>query len=77
MQLTGLIAKLDFDGIWEFINNHVLDNTLENERDTVSILDIQEWDGIKKLLIKKRLTRTDYRMPKDASPHTSYNFLMG
>lgn len=34
MQLTGLIAKLDFDGIWEFINNHVLDNTLENERDT-------------------------------------------
>ena len=33
-QLSSLIAELDFDGIWEFINNHVLDNTLENERDT-------------------------------------------
>jgi hypothetical protein len=34
-QLGDLIGKLDFDGIWEFINNYVLDNTLENERDTV------------------------------------------
>jgi CRISPR/Cas system-associated endonuclease/helicase Cas3 len=60
-QLDDLIAKLDFDGIWEFINSHVLDNTLENERDTVLIPDIQEWDGIKSLLMKKRLTKTDYR----------------
>ncbi|MDQ6862626.1 MAG: hypothetical protein M3044_02260 [Thermoproteota archaeon] len=60
-QLDDLIAKLDFDGVWEFINSHVLDNTLENERDTVLIPDIQEWDGIKSLLMKKRLTKTDYR----------------
>ena len=60
-QLGDLIGKLDFDGIWEFINNHVLDNTLENERDTVLIPDMHEWDGIKKLLMKKRLSKTDYR----------------
>jgi CRISPR/Cas system-associated endonuclease/helicase Cas3 len=60
-QLGDLIAKLDFDGIWEFINNHVLDNTLENERDIVLIPDMHEWDEIKKLLMKKRLSKTDYR----------------
>jgi hypothetical protein len=27
----------------------------------VLIPDIQEWDGIKKLLMKKRLSKTDYR----------------
>jgi CRISPR-associated helicase Cas3/CRISPR-associated endonuclease Cas3-HD len=75
-QLGDLIAKLDFDGIWEFINNHVLDNTLENERDTVLIPDIQEWDGIKKLLMKKKLTKTDYRTFSNISaslPRKVYN----
>jgi CRISPR-associated endonuclease/helicase Cas3 len=60
-QLDGLIARLDFDGIWDFINSHVLDNTLENERDTVLIPDIHEWDKIKELLMKTKLSKTDYR----------------
>jgi hypothetical protein len=59
--LDERIAKLDFDGIWEFINNHVLDNALENERDIVLIPDVQEWDEIKQILMKKRLTKSDYR----------------
>lgn len=61
-QLDDLIAKLDYDRIWEFINNHVLDRAMENERDTVLIPEAREWDGIKQHLMKKRLTRTDYRM---------------
>jgi len=60
-ELDDYIAKLDFDKIWEFINNHVLDNALENERDTVLIPEVEEWDGIKQRLMKKRLTKTDYR----------------
>jgi CRISPR-associated helicase Cas3 len=60
-QIDGLIERLDFDGIWDFINSHVLDNTLENERDTLLIPDIHEWDKIKELLMKTKLSKTDYR----------------
>ncbi|MGC2427010.1 MAG: hypothetical protein WA421_08245, partial [Nitrososphaeraceae archaeon] len=60
-ELERHISQLDFDKIWEFINNHVLDSALENERDIVLIPDIQEWDEIKQILSQKRLTRTSYR----------------
>ncbi len=60
-ELDDHIAKLNFDLIWEFINNHVLDKSLENERDTVLIPEVEEWEGIKQRLMKTRLTKTDYR----------------
>jgi hypothetical protein len=46
-ELEFHLSRLDFDKVWEFINNYVLDNALENERDTVLIPDLDEWDEIK------------------------------
>jgi hypothetical protein len=43
------------------LHSHVLDNTLENERDTVLIPDMHEWDEIKRLLMKTKFSKTDYR----------------
>ena len=66
-ELEYHISRLDFDKIWEFINNHVLDKALENERDIVLIPDMQEWDEIKQILTQKKLTRTGYRRFADIS----------
>ena len=66
-ELEHHISHLDFDKIWEFINNHVLDSALENERDIVLIPDIQEWHEIKQILSQKKLTRTSYRRFADIS----------
>jgi hypothetical protein len=57
-QLNEYIAKLDFDEVWTFINNHIF---LDEERDSVLIPDIQDWDNIREILLKKKLTKTDYR----------------
>jgi CRISPR/Cas system-associated endonuclease/helicase Cas3 len=56
-ELDDRMTKLDFDGIWEFISKYVL----EDERDPVLIPDLKDWDEVKELLMKKRLTKTDYR----------------
>ena len=56
-ELDDRITKLDFDGIWEFISKYVL----EDERDPVLIPDLKDWDEVKELLMKKRLTKSDYR----------------
>jgi CRISPR-associated endonuclease/helicase Cas3 len=66
-ELERHTSQLDFDKIWEFINNHVLDSALENERDIVLIPDIQEWDEIKQILSQKKLTKTSYRRFADIS----------
>lgn len=60
-ELEYYISQLDFDKIWKFINNHILDSALENERDTVLIPDVQGWDEVKQILTQKKLTRTSYR----------------
>jgi len=56
-ELDDRITKLDFDGIWEFMSKYVL----EDERDPVFIPDLKDWDEVKELLMKKRLTKSDYR----------------
>jgi CRISPR-associated endonuclease/helicase Cas3 len=56
-KLDERITKLDFDGVWEFISKYVL----EDERDPVLIPELRDWNEVKELLMKKRLTKTDYR----------------
>jgi CRISPR/Cas system-associated endonuclease/helicase Cas3 len=73
-ELDDCIAKLDFDGIWEFINNHVF---LEEDRDTVLIPESEHWNKIKEILVKKdlRLTKAEFRMFSNISaslPKTIY-----
>ena len=73
-ELNNRIAKLDFDGIWEFINNHVF---LEEDRDTVLIPESEQWNKIKEILIRKdfRLTKAEFRMFSSISaslPKTIY-----
>ncbi len=63
----SIIFQLDFDKVWEFINNHVLDKALENERDTVLIPNLQEWDEIKQIVMKNRLTKSSYGRLADIS----------
>jgi CRISPR-associated endonuclease/helicase Cas3 len=59
-QLNDLITKLDFGGIWDFINGHVLD---DDDRDTILVPDKEEWDNIKqRILLKDKLTKSDYRV---------------
>jgi CRISPR-associated endonuclease/helicase Cas3 len=57
-ELQEYIMKLDFDNIWDFINKHVLS---EDKQDSVLIPEIEEWEETKKALMKKKLTRHDYR----------------
>jgi Mn-dependent DtxR family transcriptional regulator len=66
-ELEYYISRLDFDRIWEFINYHVLDKALENERDTVLIPDLHEWDEIKQIIMRSKLTKTNYRRFADIS----------
>ena len=66
-ELEYHISRLDFDKVWEFINNHVLNKALENERDIVLIPDLYEWNEIKQLIMKNKLTRTSYRRFADIS----------
>jgi hypothetical protein len=66
-ELEFHLSRLDFDKVWEFINNYVLDNALENERDTVLIPDLDEWDEIKVRITDSSLTRTGYRRFSDIS----------
>lgn len=73
-ELDGRIAKLDFDGIWEFINNHVF---LEEDQDTVLIHESEHWHKIKEIIVKKdlRLTKANFRMFSNISvslPKTIY-----
>jgi CRISPR-associated endonuclease/helicase Cas3 len=63
-ELNEYIAKLKFDEIWDFINKHVF---LEEERDSVLIPDVEEWDKIKEILSKKKLAKTEYRMLSNIS----------
>ena len=62
-ELNGYIAKLDF-AIWNFINNYVF---LEDERDSVLIPDVEDWHKIKEILLKKKLSKIDYRMLSNIS----------
>ena len=64
MSLNEYIARLDFDEIWNFINKHVF---LEEERDSVLVPDIKDWDNIKEILSKEKLTKNDYRMLSNIS----------
>ncbi len=63
-ELNEYIARLDFDEIWNFINKHVF---LEEERDSVLVPDIKDWDNIKEILSKEKLTKNDYRMLSNIS----------
>ena len=63
-ELNEYIARLDFDEIWNFINNHVF---LEEERDSVLVPDIKDWDNIKEILSKEKLIKNDYRMLSNIS----------
>jgi CRISPR-associated endonuclease/helicase Cas3 len=64
-ELNEYISKLQFDEIWDFINKHVF---LEEERDSVLIPDVEEWDNIKEILLnKEKLSKTDYRMLSNIS----------
>lgn len=47
-ELERLIARMDFDGVWEFVRNKVFQ---EDSRDTVFIPDIEDWDEVKNGLL--------------------------
>ncbi len=47
-KLERLIARMDFDGVWEFVRNKVFQ---EDSRDTVFIPDIEYWDEVKNGLL--------------------------
>jgi CRISPR-associated endonuclease/helicase Cas3 len=55
-ELDTHIVKLDFDRIWDFIRDQVLS---EDEQDLVLIPEAEQWEEIKELLMKKRLTNTN------------------
>lgn len=52
------MLKLDFDATWDFINRHVF---LEDERDSIIIPDMNEWEEVKQGLTNKNRTRREYR----------------
>jgi CRISPR-associated helicase Cas3/CRISPR-associated endonuclease Cas3-HD len=58
VELNSYMLKLDFDATWDFINRHVF---LEDERDSILIPDINEWEEVKQGLTNKNRTRRDYR----------------
>ncbi len=47
-ELERLIARMDFDGVWEFVRNRVFQ---EDSRDTVFIPDPENWEEVKKGLL--------------------------
>lgn len=47
-ELERKIARMDFDGVWEFVRNMVFQ---EDSRDTVFIPDIEDWDEVKNGLL--------------------------
>ena len=57
-ELNNYMLKLDFDATWDFINRHVF---LEDERDSIIIPDMNEWEEVKQGLTNKNRTRRDYR----------------
>ena len=57
-ELNNCMLKLDFDATWDFINRHVF---LEDERDSIFIPDLEEWEGVKQGLTNKNMTLREYR----------------
>lgn len=57
-ELDQHISRLDFDKVWNFIKRYIL----EDERDPVLIPDLPDWNKVKDLLMKERLTKSDYRI---------------
>ncbi|MFY9300239.1 MAG: CRISPR-associated helicase Cas3' [Candidatus Nitrosotenuis sp.] len=54
-ELENHIERMDFEGVWDFVNRHVF---LDDEKDTVFIPDMYQWDEVKEALVNG--------LPKDA-----------
>ncbi len=72
-ELENYIAKMDFEQVWDFVNRHVF---LDDEKDTVFIPDIEQWDEVKEALINS-LPKDTYKkfgdLTASLSSGTSFN----
>jgi CRISPR-associated endonuclease/helicase Cas3 len=57
VELEDYIHRMDFDSVWDFVNRHVF---AEDDRDTVFIPELENWDGVKNVLMTN-LTKDAYK----------------